>query len=258
MASQASVDALRSAIGNASLSALNVKFQLDGPQFVDGSRWVWSATGVANGGTVVPSAGAGFWNREFMDGAVNARWFGLKGDGTDESALILSVLQAARGQGWKLTFPAPASYYNVGNGVEVLGVGDNYTVDAHPGAVFRTANATAPWVLAFTNTGSNFTFSGGVLSWGVTPTARGGAAAIYVTGNQLINAVVENVRVLNSTNFGVYCRAMAGSGSHTVRISNIQASNTLGDGCHVENFDHSITMSDIQTENNGDDAVAVT
>lgn len=243
------------AIGNTK-AGLAGKGTADGPQFADGSRWVWSATGPANGGTIVAGS-SGYWKREITGGTVSARWFGILGDGTDESALLLSVLQTARGQGWRLYFPRTAAYYNVGNGVEVLAVGNNYTIEADPATEFRTSNGTAPWVFSFGGVGDNFTLSGGVYSWGVTPTVRGGAGALYVSGTAMTNVVAENFRVKNSVNFAIWIRGQAGSGSHTVRASNIIAQNTLGDGVHVENFDHSVTISDIQTENNGDDAVAV-
>lgn len=248
-----------SAISNPNLAALSTKTQSDSYQFANGSRWFWSATGTPNGGTVVAGS-VGFWNRELEAGSsINAAWFGINGDGTDESALILSVLQSAVGKNWKLLFPATPQFYNVGaNGISLLVTGDNYAIECEPNTAFKASNNTAPCIFSFSGVGANFNFSGGIFSWLTMPTVRGGAAALYVNGVSMTNVMIKDVRILNSVNFGVFCRGMANGGSNTLSYNNIFAGNTLGDGVHVENFDHSISISNIETHDNGDDAVAIT
>ncbi|WP_019584665.1 hypothetical protein [Deinococcus apachensis] len=94
------VDAtVRSAIGNTALTALATKGQADGPQFVDGSRWLWRAGGIANGGTVVAASGSGYWVREFV-GAVSPLWWGAEFDGVaDDTAAIQAAINYAADNG---------------------------------------------------------------------------------------------------------------------------------------------------------------
>lgn len=68
-------DTASNALGNLTLNALNARTQADGPQLVDGSRWVWQASGTPNGGTIVTAAGGGVWVREYS-GPLDPRWFG--------------------------------------------------------------------------------------------------------------------------------------------------------------------------------------
>lgn len=84
-----------SAISNTTLSQLAGKSQTAGVQFADGSRWLWQASGTANGGTVVSASGGGVWVREFF-GPVNVKWFGAKGDGSDDTAAIQAAITYAR------------------------------------------------------------------------------------------------------------------------------------------------------------------
>lgn len=86
------------ALANTDLSQLANKAQADGPQFVNGYRWVWQTTGPANGGTVVaadPTRGGGFWAAEGVY-RFNVRDFGAIGDGRDDTAAILRCIAAAR------------------------------------------------------------------------------------------------------------------------------------------------------------------
>lgn len=72
----------QAALSNLTLTALGARGPADGPQLVDGSRWLWAAAsplpgGVVNGGTVVAGA-EGVWVRE--TGKIwSARWFTAPG-----------------------------------------------------------------------------------------------------------------------------------------------------------------------------------
>ncbi|WP_157445135.1 right-handed parallel beta-helix repeat-containing protein [Deinococcus actinosclerus] len=100
LAEQADTKAERAsnALGNLHLSTLNTRSQADGPQFVDGNRWVWQPGGTPNGGTVVSAADGGMWMRE-VSGALTPEMFGAAGDGvTDDTAAIIAVMAASTNQ----------------------------------------------------------------------------------------------------------------------------------------------------------------
>jgi len=50
-----------------------------------GGTFIWSSTGIANGGTVFAGA-TGFWTRQYS-GAVNVKWFGAVGDGISDDTI---------------------------------------------------------------------------------------------------------------------------------------------------------------------------
>ncbi|MHA0043023.1 hypothetical protein [Deinococcus sp. PEB2-63] len=90
-------DSASNALSNLTLTALAARAQADGPQIVDGSRWMWEATGTPDGGTVVAAAGGGYWHREFV-GPVYATWFGCAADGvTLDDEPMLRAARAAIG-----------------------------------------------------------------------------------------------------------------------------------------------------------------
>lgn len=70
-------DNTSNAVNTLTLSQLATRSQSSGPQFVDGHRWVWQATGPSDGGYIVPGS-TGFWKREISSiTPVNPEWFGL-------------------------------------------------------------------------------------------------------------------------------------------------------------------------------------
>lgn len=55
--------------------------------FADGSRWMYSGAGTANGGTVINAAGGGVWVRELTTPEVRPEWFKLSTDSDDTNSL---------------------------------------------------------------------------------------------------------------------------------------------------------------------------
>lgn len=106
--------------------------------------WDAAASDTADGGTILAAdeAGAGRWKRVFS-GAIDARWFGLQGDGVsdDRAALQAAINAAANGV---LRLPAPAVAYKVNatinliSDIEIVGDGRESHIDgaAVLGAVF--------------------------------------------------------------------------------------------------------------------------
>lgn len=86
---QAQADAVRAALSNTALSDLKTRKRADGPQQVDGSRWLPQVTGSIpeNGGTTINGVDC-VWVREF-NGPVYPRWFGARGDGVTNDALAM-------------------------------------------------------------------------------------------------------------------------------------------------------------------------
>ncbi len=92
------LDAETVSIGTISdLATVNIGHTVAIVRDVDrGGTFIWSSTGVANGGTVF-SGTTGFWIRQYS-GAVNIKWFGAKGDGiTDDTTAIQSCINYVGG-----------------------------------------------------------------------------------------------------------------------------------------------------------------
>lgn len=68
-----------------------------------GGTFIWSPTGTANGGTVFAGA-TGYWVRQYS-GAVNVKWFGAKGDGTNELTIFQNIANSIK-DGDSLYIPA--------------------------------------------------------------------------------------------------------------------------------------------------------
>lgn len=69
-----------------------------------GGTFIWSPTGTANGGTVFAGA-TGYWNRQYS-GALNVKWFGVKGDGVvDDTIYAQAAITYASSIGAELVFP---------------------------------------------------------------------------------------------------------------------------------------------------------
>lgn len=108
----------RQALGNTTLASLALRSQEDGPQFVDGSRWMWAANsplqgGDTNGGTVVTGAD-GVWVREANAQVAQASWFGINPGDTIDNALT------AAAQAGYLTFELGPGVYRYNNLVQPL------------------------------------------------------------------------------------------------------------------------------------------
>lgn len=77
-----------------------------------GGDFYWDASGGSdNGGTVI-AVGSGSWKRLLSD-PLNVRWFGAKGDGTDDTSYFLSAFQLARTL--KTSIFVPVGKFNISN-----------------------------------------------------------------------------------------------------------------------------------------------
>ena len=89
-------DTAQGALRNTALADLRTKRRADGPQIVDGSRWLSQITGSTpeDGGTAVLGVDC-IWVREFV-GPVYAPWFGCQGDGVtlDDEPMQRAALAA--------------------------------------------------------------------------------------------------------------------------------------------------------------------
>lgn len=74
-----------------------------------GNPFQWKNTGIVNNGTVYAGL-TGYWEMMF-DGAVNVKWFGVKGDGTDESTIVQSIFNLGK----NVYFPSTTIGYNISN-----------------------------------------------------------------------------------------------------------------------------------------------
>lgn len=138
---------------NAAVADLSQRPQADGPQFVDGSRWVWQATGAANGATVVNAQGGGVWVREIV-GPVLSRWF-VRGDsGVDVRVPLqafLDYLSATRqagvlNRGVYLVSSDPTSI----DASICVQFRDNTTLTIEPGAVIKAVPGQKGWARVVT------------------------------------------------------------------------------------------------------------
>lgn len=189
-----------------------------------GGIFTWSATGTADGGTVFAGV-TGYWHRQY-DGDINAKWFGVKGDGvTDDTALIQVAVTAIAGK--SIFFPS-GTYLTttatlVSSGTVVKGVKGStifkasatYTgVDRADGAIFRNLNF---YAVALTD--HDITFDGLTFDY----TAR-------VTGGQQVGTFARfatNVKTINCTQYSggdlsafLYCKDTETSSNTAYDVKN--------------------------------------
>lgn len=117
-AAQLIASVAKSAVGNLMRSGLATKTQADGPQFADGSRWVWKASGTANDGATVAALGGGVWAREYA-GPVFLSWF-ITGQNITTAlqvALTVAKVRAVYGREVIIDPPTEWPYYIVTDSV---------------------------------------------------------------------------------------------------------------------------------------------
>lgn len=108
---QDAATAARSALGNTALAELAAKGQADGPQQLDGSRWLWRASGTPNGGaapgTIAAASDDGFWHREHL-GVYLTQWFA--GGAALTNQTIQAAIDAAAADGVGSVYLSPGTY----------------------------------------------------------------------------------------------------------------------------------------------------
>lgn len=104
----AEVTRLSTAVSHTTAASLSATPTSAGAQFYQGYRWVDSATGPANGITVLSAPGGRFWRREF-DGPVYLRWAN-PAPGSNIEPLLTSLLAP----GLPIDIVLPAESYTLG------------------------------------------------------------------------------------------------------------------------------------------------
>lgn len=206
----------------AALKAVSVTDLLNGQQchvggYADvgdgaGGTWVYVLASAAteNAGTIVaPNSGSGRWFRVFS-GAVNAKWFGAKGDGiTDDTTAVQAAITAADnvflpGGTYKitttLTIPSDRKVFGLGSSTVLL-------VAANIAAI--TLTSVSRIVLR------DFKINGQRLTY--TSASNGGISA-PASGTGINDIVIQNVQMTAIGGAGIIILGQSGNQSNRIKI----------------------------------------
>lgn len=155
--------------------------------------------------------------------------------------------------------------YLVSDRVIVSSTGSDKKVRFEPGVTIVSSQpaGSADGILYFQDAadGLDIDFNGAVIKYQTAPTART-ANTIYVTGATITNCDIRGFDIQNGANMGVavFCgdAGTTASGSHTIKIHDGTVRNAKGDGCHIENCDHTAEIYNIIAESCEDDIAAIT
>lgn len=186
------------------------------------------SAGVDNGGTIIVPTGVTTYNYALQySGAVNAKWFGAKGDGiADDTTAIQSAITVAIGGVYipKGNYLITAELSNIGNCTRIFGDGEVDTIltKAFNGNVFDIINQGTLledfYVLC---DGGNYTGGG-----------------IYVTAD---DTIIKRVRITDSAESCIICKANT--------VGSNGASNTVVEDCYLNPFD-ATTFYGIRSDGN--------
>ncbi len=157
-------------------------------------RWNGVDATADNGGTVIaPTVGSGRWNRVYS-GEIDCRWFGLKGDTSDDSPAGQKLVNWAQILGEQIYFPAAPTRWTFASSL---------TFDVTKGPLSIRGAGKYSTVMRYTGTGTWLSATGGSVSLQIFLSAftlqLNGAAGIGVDMSQCGDSTVRSVRFGSST-----------------------------------------------------------